>query len=199
MSDQATALPIRTEDDIQERVQVKIVDYLNPGTGLSADQQMIVDLDHNAHVEIHGNDEAGIDRIALMDTDGRLRVVVEDLSTDNPPTHDPHVGSAIATSATSDHDLTAVAAAKVFKLKQITASASGKLKIEVLVGAPASLVSKFVFFNSVADPNIKFMLAEPIDVPATHIVRIQKTNLEKNDAQDLYSTIIGNTVNAAVA
>jgi len=59
MADQATALPIRTEDDIQERVQVKLVDYLNPGTGLAADQQMSVDTDHNAHVEIHGNDEAG--------------------------------------------------------------------------------------------------------------------------------------------
>ena len=199
MADQATALPIRTEDDIQERVQVKLVDYLNPGTGLAADQQMSVDTDHNAHVEIHGNDEAGVDRIALMDTDGRLRVVVEDLSSDNPPTHDPHIGPAVAVGATSDHDLTAVAVGKVFKFKQFTASASGKMKVEVFVGPPATLVSKFVFFNSVGDPNVDVTLDEPIDVAATEIVRIQKKNLEKNDAIDLYSTIIGNTVNAAVA
>lgn len=51
MADYNSSLPIRSEaDGADERVQVKIVDADNPDT-----QQMEVDTDNNAHVEVHGN------------------------------------------------------------------------------------------------------------------------------------------------
>lgn len=62
MSDINSALPIRSEaDGADQRVQVKIVDKTSPGS-----QQMIVDSDSNAHVEIHGNDPAGVDRVQRL-------------------------------------------------------------------------------------------------------------------------------------
>lgn len=62
MSDQTNGQPIRSEaDGLDQRVQVKIVDKTSPGT-----QQMVVDTDSNAHVEIHGNDPAGVDRVLRL-------------------------------------------------------------------------------------------------------------------------------------
>lgn len=59
MSDQNTSLPVRSQaDGLDERLHVKIVD----GT-TTAVNQMTVDADKNAHVEIHGDDPAGTDRV----------------------------------------------------------------------------------------------------------------------------------------
>lgn len=69
MSDYNSSLPVRSEADIDERLQVKLVDYLNPST-----QQMIVDTDKNAHVEVHGNDPAGVDRVLKLSEDGSIDV-----------------------------------------------------------------------------------------------------------------------------
>lgn len=68
MSDIASALPIRSEaDGADERVHVKVVDKTNPST-----QQMAVDTDSNAHVEMHGNDPAGVDRVVRLSEIGAL-------------------------------------------------------------------------------------------------------------------------------
>ena len=57
MSDYDSGLPVRSEaDGADERVQTKIVDANNPDT-----QQMEVDTDNNAHVEVHGNNPVGGD------------------------------------------------------------------------------------------------------------------------------------------
>lgn len=67
MSDITSSLPIRSEaDGADQRVQVKIVDKTSPGT-----QQMTVDTDSNAHVESHGNDPAGVDRVLILTEEGR--------------------------------------------------------------------------------------------------------------------------------
>lgn len=67
MSDQAMGQPVRSEaDGTDQRVQVKIVDKTSPGT-----QQMTVDTDSNAHVESHGNDPAGVDRVQILTEEGR--------------------------------------------------------------------------------------------------------------------------------
>lgn len=64
--DYKSSTPVRSEADGQDaRVQVKIVDKTNPGT-----QQMIVDTDSNAHVEMHGNDSAGVDRVMRLSEEG---------------------------------------------------------------------------------------------------------------------------------
>lgn len=66
--DYNSGLPIRSEKDgADERVHVKIVDKTNPDT-----QQMIVDTDSNAHVEIHGNDEANVDRVVATNEKGNI-------------------------------------------------------------------------------------------------------------------------------
>lgn len=61
-----SSLPIRSEaDGADQRVQVKIVDASNPNT-----QQMIVDADSNAHVEMHGNNPAGTDVVVRLSEEG---------------------------------------------------------------------------------------------------------------------------------
>lgn len=55
MADVKNPLPIHTEADADKRVQVKVVD------ATTVSQQMIVDTDSNAHVEVHGNNPAGGD------------------------------------------------------------------------------------------------------------------------------------------
>lgn len=68
MPDFNSSLPVRSEaDGVDARVQVKVVDATNPGT-----QQMIVDTDSNAHVESHGNDPAGVDRVLRLSELGAL-------------------------------------------------------------------------------------------------------------------------------
>lgn len=66
MSDQATALPVRTEGDLQEKLQSKIVDYLDPSKGAE------VDSDKNLHVELHGDDQNGTDRIVRLSESGNV-------------------------------------------------------------------------------------------------------------------------------
>lgn len=61
-----SSLPIRSEaDGADQRVQVKVVDATNPST-----QQMIVDADSNAHVEMHGNNPAGTDTVMRLSEEG---------------------------------------------------------------------------------------------------------------------------------
>lgn len=60
MADQNTSLPVRSQaDGTDERLHVKIVD----GTNSPAVNQTEVDADNNLHVEMHGNDPAGTDRV----------------------------------------------------------------------------------------------------------------------------------------
>jgi hypothetical protein len=67
MSDYNSGLPIRTEaDGTDERVHVKVVD------GTAPSQRMTVDSDLNAHVEVHGNDPAGTDRVLRTSEQGAL-------------------------------------------------------------------------------------------------------------------------------
>lgn len=69
MADYNSSLPVRSEADVDERVQVKIVDATNPDT-----QQMEVDTDGNLHAEAHGNDPAGVDRVLRTSEQGHANV-----------------------------------------------------------------------------------------------------------------------------
>lgn len=66
MSDYNSSLPIRSEGDADEKVQVRILDGLDPSKMAS------VDSDKNLHVEIHGNDPAGVDRVVRVSEAGAL-------------------------------------------------------------------------------------------------------------------------------
>jgi hypothetical protein len=68
MADYKSSLPVRTEADADERVQVKIVDTT------TVSQQMIVDADSNAHVEVHGNNPAGGDEVLRMSELGHAAI-----------------------------------------------------------------------------------------------------------------------------
>lgn len=62
------ALPVRTEADVDQRLQIKIVDKT------TVTQQAIVDTDSNLHIENHGNDPAGVDRVQRMSEQGHAAV-----------------------------------------------------------------------------------------------------------------------------
>lgn len=109
--------------------------------------------------------------------------------------NDYNTASAVASAATSNHDYT-VTALKTFLLSQIEASGSGKLKIEVQVESGVgtnTFVTKFVQFNSTAEPNMHIELSQKITVAAGVRVRVARTNKD-NQAQDVYSTISGSEI-----
>lgn len=255
MSDIASSLPIRSEaDGADQRVQVKVVDKTSPGT-----QQMTVDTDSNAHVEMHGNDPAAVDRVVRLSERGAmtpdgvydaanntipgnlgliassrnaspddttqtqrltsitnstkrlLDVAIHDengdvFSASNPlpvtnvdsegsEVNDYSTASAVAAAATSNHDYT-VTAGKTLKLSGVKASGSGRMKIEVQVESGVGsnvFASKFVQFNSTAEPNMQIPILENIAVAAGVRVRVIRTNRDLL-AQDLYSTICGHEI-----
>lgn len=66
MSDVKSMLPVRSPQDADQRVQVKLVDSLVPT------QQQQVDAQRNAHVKIHGTDAGGTDRIIAASESGNI-------------------------------------------------------------------------------------------------------------------------------
>lgn len=108
--------------------------------------------------------------------------------------HDFKKAVALAKDATDNHDYT-VTALKTLKLQKVDASASGKIKVEILVANDGvAFVSKAVKFNSTATPNVEWDIRKVIlSVPAAGKVRVAITNLD-NAPQDVYSTISGSEV-----
>lgn len=261
MSDYNSGLPIRSEvDGTDERVHSKIVG--SPTGASPATNQVAVDNDKNAHVEMHGNDPAGTDRVVRTSEIGALTpdgvydvanntkpgnagvivhtravtpgdaqqniratginsttntsvwaqdVAIRDeqgnpFSATNPlpvtsvdsegtEVNNYLASVAVAVNGAVNHDYT-VTAATTLKLSNIWASASGKMKIEVQVEtgvATGSFTSRFVGFNSTANPNIELPIVENIAVAAGVKVRVIRTNKD-NQAQDLYSTISGHEI-----
>lgn len=256
MADYNSGLPVRTEaDGTDERLHVKIVDGTTPA------QRATVDTDGNVHIEVHGDDPAGTDRILRLSEEGALTpdgiydvalntkpgnlativharaispgapqstiratgiqssvntdvwaqdVAIRDesgnpFSASNPlpvtsvDSEGTEVnnydvsGAQVAANGTSNHDYT-VTAATTLKLSQIWATASGKMKIEVQVEGPAAtFTTKFVGFNSTANPNIEMPINEHISVAAGLKVRVIRTNKDQQP-QDLYSTICGHEI-----
>lgn len=254
MADYDSGLPIRTEaDGTDERVHVKIVDGTNPAVN-----QTKVDSDKNLHVELHGDDEGGVDRVvelsesgnvaldgeydgtnntnpsttALMahdrqgtstdrthqdkrvtavdgegdsicldvslhdeagqyyDADNPLPVTLEESEGDE--INDYQTSASVPKNNSVTHDYT-VTAGKTFVGDQAWITGSGKLKVEVQVetGVGAGTYdTKFVAFNSTANPNIEIPLLKRCKVAAGVKVRIELTNRD-NQPQDVYSTLTG--------
>lgn len=247
MADYNSALPIRTEGDLQEKLQSKIVDFVDPTKGAQ------VDGDKNLHVEIHGNDAAGVDRVVKLSESGNVQldgkhdgagnsnpssvgliahdrsaapgagtqnkrptavlgdnnktaidVALSDsngnsfsesnplyVASVNPPGTEIAnfaVSAAVAVGASANHTLTVAGTA--LELSQLEVAASGKCKVEVKIGAAGFETTRFVLFNSVANPNISLKLKDVITVPVGENVVVVRTNKD-NAAQDIYSTIIG--------
>jgi len=101
----------------------------------------------------------------------------------------------VAAGASATHDYT-VTALKTLKLSQVWASASGKMKIEIKIEtavASGVYTTKYVGFNSTANPNIDVPVKENITVAAGVRVRVIRSNLDKQ-SQDLYTTIGGHEI-----
>jgi hypothetical protein len=197
MSDFNSSLPIRTQSNGD--AAVKIVD------GTVTSQQLGVDSGGRITTKISdGTDQLGINtdgsiNINLRDESGTaysstnpLQVVMIESEGDEINNYST---ATVASSATSNHDYT-VTALKTLQLTQIEGAASGKMKIEVQVEtgvATGSFNTRFVKFNSTANPNMSISLREPIAVAAGVRVRVIRTNLD-NQSQDLYTTISGHEV-----
>lgn len=103
--------------------------------------------------------------------------------------------AAIAGGASDNHDYT-VSVGKTLLLKQVEASGSGRAKVEVQVESGVAtdvFATQYVQFNSTSTPNMSVLFSSPVAVAAGVRVRIIRTNRD-NQAQDLYSTILGQEV-----
>jgi len=176
---QATDLDIRDLDFATDSVDVS-------GSSVSVSNTVTItatDLDIR-------NLQASQDNIAISDgtdtlqinTDGSLNVRILD-GTPGTAINEYNSSSSVAGGATSTHTYTSTGN---FNLTQIESTGSGKLKIEVKVNG----VTKFVAFNSTANPNMQITLTQPILVTTGQTVTVERTNRE-NQSQDVYSTICG--------
>lgn len=138
--------------------------------------------------------------VAIRDEDGNAFTTSNPLpvtlvDSEGTEVNDYNASSATAAAASANHDYT-VTALKTLKASQISCSASGRAKFQVQVedGVASDVFeTKFVKFNSTANPNCDFDVKELISVAAGVRVRVVKTNLD-NQAQDLYSTISGHEI-----
>lgn len=137
--------------------------------------------------------------VALRDGSGNLYTAANPLPVQlaageaGTEVHNYNTASAIAAGGTSNHDYT-ITASKTFKGTKFWASASGKLKIEVQTSVDGTtFVSRWVGFNSTANPNITIDLGQftVSDTGTGSKIRIIRTNKETLTAQDVYSTISG--------
>jgi hypothetical protein len=115
-------------------------------------------------------------------SDGSLNVkIIESSGSD---VNDYNAAATLAGGASSNHDYTV--AGTDFYLTQIVASSPSKMKIEILVNG----VTKYVLFNSPAEPNVILPFKEPMLAAVGQVVRVIRTNLE-NQSSSAYSTISG--------
>ena len=126
-------------------------------------------------------DEAGV----AFSLTNPLPVIVSTPDATGDEVAEYNTSVAVAAAASVNHDYT-VTAAKTLLINQVWASASAKIKVQVLVNA----VVKFVGFNSTANPNVEIPMNSILKGAATEVVRITITNLD-NQAQDVYSTLLG--------
>lgn len=137
---------------------------------------------HAQDVAMHQSDGAAIDLSNPLP-------VFNTSSSPGDGVTDYDAATAIAKGASSTHTYT-VTALKTLSALKIWCSASGKMKVEVKVGPTGSTVTKFVGFNSTANPNISIDIKAELEIAAGDLVEVIKTNRDQQ-AQDLYSTIQG--------
>ena len=128
---------------------------------------------------------------AFVSTANPFPVVVSNVAV-GTQVNDYNTVAALAAAASSNHDYT-ITATKTFQGRGFFAAGSGKIKVEVQISPDGvTFTSKFVAFNSTANPNIAIML-DNISLPDSGTgskIRIIRTNLDKL-SQDVYSTISG--------
>jgi hypothetical protein len=180
MADINSSLPVKTEADVDERLQSKIVDFTTPTQGME------VDSDGDAHVKAKLRDDAG--NPFGTESNPVFTVGAEDPGDE---VEDYQTTAAVAKDASTNHDYT-VTAAKTFKAASLFVSASGEFKVELQKEtAPASGIynTKYVGFAQASRPFIHFDLKKIFKQVATAKIRVKITN--KDNTQDVYSTLVG--------
>lgn len=117
-----------------------------------------------------------------VNSDGSINVAIVDASP-GTAVNTYNTSSALAAGASNTQTYTSTGN---FYLTQIEASSSGKMKIEVQVNG----TTRFVQFNSTANPNMTIQLSQPILATTGQTVTVIRTNRD-NQALDVYSTIMG--------
>ena len=117
--------------------------------------------------------------------------VVSDVIT-STEIHDYDTSSAVAADASDNHDYTV--AGTTFLLKSVISAFSGGGKVEVQAGPVASLTTRAVAFVPKEGGHVQLNFDPPIEVTGlVATVRVIRTN-RQGQAQDVYSTIIGNDI-----
>lgn len=118
--------------------------------------------------------------------------VVSDVIT-STEVHSYDTSAAVAADTADNHDYTVVGT--TFLLKSVIAAFSGGGKVEIQTGPVASLVTRAVAFVTKEGGHVQLNFDPPIEVPVTSTgtVRVIRTN-RQGQAQDVYSTIIGNDI-----
>lgn len=180
MSDFSSQLPVRSVQDIDQRVLTKIQDGQNPdaadGTARVTNEKL--------HVTIHQGDGSQITE------EMPLPVSVTESAGDEIISYDESVD--VASSGSMNHDYS-VSATKTLKVLDVEASASGKARFELQIETSAgsgTFETKGVKFNSTANPNVQFKLSRFPRVEQNVTIRIVKTNLDEQP-QSIYSTLNG--------
>lgn len=180
MADVDSSMPVKTESDIDERLQTKVVDYTTPTQGME------VDTDGDAHVKAKLRDDSG--NPFGTEANPVFTVGAEDPGDE---IEDTKTTAAVVKGASTNHDYT-VSALKTFKGSQLVVSASGGFKVELQrETAPASgtFTTKYVCFKQPADPCLILPLMKVFKQVAGAKVRVKITN--RYNTQDVYSTLIG--------
>lgn len=180
MADMDSSLPVKTEVDIDERLQSKLVDYLVPTQGME------IDTDKDAHVKAKLRDDTGA---PFGIESNPVYVVAGDDPADEVT--DYQTTASVAKDATVNHDYI-VTAAKTLKGVLLMASASGEFKVELQKEtgvATAIFDTCFTAFAQASSPFINVDFDRGIQVLAGVTIRVAITNRDKT--QDLYSTILG--------
>jgi hypothetical protein len=178
MSDFDSQLPVRSKDDLDERVLIKIQDADDPqGAGKTATVA-----NKKLHVAIHNSDSTEITEncplpVYLAEHKGD-EVDEFDRSIDTPK------------NAVDNHDYT-ISSDKEFKNLEAPCSGSGKARfaLQVETGIGTGVFNTVaVGFNSTSNPQVLLKYKKPVS--AGLVIRVAKTNLD-NQSQDLYSQIVG--------
>jgi hypothetical protein len=152
-------------------------------------QRLAIDANGSAQTRLHGS----LDFTSPNAEDNPIFVQTVDSAVSGSEVHDYDTAAAVAKDAASNHDYTVTGT--TFLLKSVIVSASGTGKWEVQVGPLASLATVAVIFTTGSKLTEQVFFDSPIEVPVTGTgtVRLIRTNTD-NQAQDLYSTIIGNDI-----
>jgi len=107
--------------------------------------------------------------------------------------HSYDTSAAVASDTADNHDYTVTGT--TFLLRSVIAAFSGSGKVEVQTGPVATLATRAVAFVSKEGGHVQLDFNPPIEVPVTSTgtVRVIRTN-RQGQAQDVYSTIIGNDI-----